>query len=306
MNNRAPALDPDSQKAEAQDEDAPSPLASALARTGNFFRDPLAATGVVIVLCMVLAAIFAGWIAPYDPIAIAPQNRFLPSSADHWLGTDQLGRDLFSRVLFGGRVALQIAAICICSALLLGVTLGMLAGYGPRWLDNLLLLIFDVIRSFPVVILALVMITLTGPSLETVIGVIIVGKVPNYARIVRAQTQAIRNATFIHAAQSMGVSLPRTLFIHVLPNVIGPIFILASMDVPVVVTIEAGLSFLGLGVRPPVPSWGTILNDGFSFIQVTIWPIVAGSLPLILITLGFTFLGEALRDELDPKTRGGQ
>ena len=118
-----------------------------------------------------------------------------------------------------------------------------------------------------------------------------------------AQTQAIRNATFILAEQSMGVSLPRILFVHMLPNVIGPVFILASMDIPVVVTIEAGLSFLGLGVRPPAPSWGTILNDGFSFIQVTTWPIIAGSLPLIAITLGFTFLGEALRDELDPKTR---
>ena len=265
----------------------------------------MAATGLVLVVCMVSASLFAGLIAPYDPIAIAPLNRLLPPSADHFLGTDQLGRDLLSRVLYGGRVALQIAFVCIGSALLIGVTLGMLAGYGPRWLDNSLLLLFDVVRSFPVVILALVMITLTGPSLGTVIGVIIVGKIPNYARIVRAQTQAIRNATFILAEQSMGISLPRILFIHVLPNVIGPVLILASMDVPVVVTIEAGLSFLGLGVRPPDPSWGTILNDGFSFIQVTVWPIVAGSLPLIAVTLGFTFLGEALRDEFDPKTRVG-
>ena len=306
LSKPAPATDTNDPDVLLAEEGAVDRRTAGLARVRRFLRDPMAATGLVLVLCMVSAALLAGLIAPHDPIAIATQNRLLPPSADHLLGTDQLGRDLLSRVLYGGRVALQIAAICIGSALLIGVTLGMLAGYGPRWLDNLLLLVFDVVRSFPVVILALVMITLTGPSLQTVIAVIIVGKIPNYARIVRAQTLAIRNSTFILAEQSMGIPLPRVLFVHVLPNVIGPVFILASMDIPVVVTIEAGLSFLGLGVRPPAPSWGTILNDGFSFIQVTIWPIVAGSLPLIAITLGFTFLGEALRDEFDPKTRAEQ
>lgn len=282
------------------------PTAARRSLHGGIWREPMAVVGLLLVMVTVIGSVFAGLIAPYDPIAISPLDRLQPPSPDHWLGTDQLGRDLFSRVLHGGRIALQIAGICIGAALAIGTTLGLLAGYGPRWLDNTLLLVFDMIRSFPAVILALVMITLTGPSVATVIGVIIVSKIPDYARIIRAQTLAVRNATFIRAEQAMGVSTPRILFVHVLPNSIGPVFILASMDIPVVITIEAGLSFLGLGVRPPAPSWGSILNDGFSFIQSTPWPIIAGSVPLIIVTLGFTFLGEALRDVFDPKTKAKQ
>lgn len=274
-----------------------------LGAIGTFSRAPLTAIGLTIIAVLIVSALFAPVIAPYDPIAINPAQRFLAPSLDHLLGTDQLGRDLFSRVLYGGRVALQIALSCVILSFLIGVPLGLLAGFGPQWLDNGLLFVFDAVRSFPVVILALVMITVTGPSLTTILIVVVVAKIPDYARVVRAQTQSLRNATFIRTAQAMGLPFWRILFVHLAPNVVGPVFILASMDIPVVITIEAGLSFLGLGVRPPTPSWGTILNDGFSFIQATPWPILAGCLPLVLITLGFTFVGEALRDALDPRTR---
>lgn len=275
----------------------------AVAAIGSFVRTPLTAIGLILIVTMFALAIFAPLIAPYDPLALNPVQRFQPPSLDHLFGTDQLGRDLFSRVLYGGRVALRIALICIGVAFLIGVPLGLLSGYGPQWLENALLFVFDAVRSFPIVILALVLITITGPSLATILLVVVIAKIPDYARVVRAQTQAVRNATFIRSAQAMGLPFWRVLFVHLAPNVIGPVFILASMDIPVVITIEAGLSFLGLGVRPPTPSWGTILNDGFSFIQVTPWPIIAGCLPLVIVTLGFTFLGEALRDVLDPKTR---
>lgn len=268
-----------------------------------FARAPLTAIGLVLVVAMFASAILAPLIAPYDPLALNPAHRLEPPSLTHLLGTDQLGRDLLSRVLYGGRVALRIALICIGVAFLVGVPLGLMSGYGPRWLENTLLFLFDAVRSFPIVILALVMITVTGPSLVTILLVVIIAKIPDYARVVRAQTQSVRNATFIRSAQAMGLPFWRVLLVHLAPNVIGPVFILASMDIPVVITIEAGLSFLGLGVRPPTPSWGSILNDGFSFIQVTPWPIIAGCLPLVIVTLGFTFLGEALRDVLDPKTR---
>lgn len=268
-----------------------------------FARAPLTAIGLVLVVAMFASAILAPLIAPYDPLALNPAHRLEPPSLAHLLGTDQLGRDLLSRVLYGGRVALRIALICIGVAFIVGVPLGLMSGYGPRWLENALLFLFDAVRSFPIVILALVMITVTGPSLVTILLVVIVAKIPDYARVVRAQTQSVRNATFIRSAQAMGLPFWRVLLVHLAPNVIGPVFILASMDIPVVITIEAGLSFLGLGVRPPTPSWGSILNDGFSFIQVTPWPIIAGCLPLVIVTLGFTFLGEALRDVLDPKTR---
>ncbi len=181
--------------------------------------------------------------------------------------------------------------------------LGLLAGFGPRWLENSLLLLFDAVRSFPVIIFALAVVTLIGPSLYTVILVVAITSVPIYARIVRTQTQAIRHHEFILAERAMGASTPRILAVHILPNVIGPLLILASMDVPLVITLEAGLSFLGLGVRPPTPSWGSILNDGYNYIRSSPWPVIAGGLPLIVTTIGFTFLGEALRDIIDPKLR---
>jgi peptide/nickel transport system permease protein len=179
----------------------------------------------------------------------------------------------------------------------------MLAGYGPKWLDSLLIVGFDTMRSFPTVMFALAVVTLLGPSLETIILIVIVTSIPVYARIVRTQTLAMKNNEFILAERSMGAGTVRIMGLHMLPNVVGPLLIIASMDIPVVVTIEAGLSFLGMGVRPPTPSWGTILNDGYSFIRNTPWLVIAGGAPLILTTLGFTFLGEALRDIFDPKLR---
>lgn len=188
-------------------------------------------------------------------------------------------------------------------ALIIGLTLGLIAGYGPRWLDNSLMLLFDSVRSFPTVMFALAVVTLFGPSLNTVMIVVIVTQIPIYGRMVRSQTLALRDAEFILAERALGAGFFRIIGMHMLPNVIGPLLILASMDIPFVITIEAGLSFLGMGVRPPTPSWGTILNDGYSYIYNTPWPVIAGGIPVILTTLGFTFLGESLRDVFDPKLR---
>ncbi len=266
-------------------------------------RDPLGLLGLVLVGLVVFAAVFADWLAPYDPNMLDVPWRLQDPSLAHLFGTDQLGRDVFSRVLMGGRIALTVASVCITTALSTGLVLGLLAGYGPRWLDNILLLLFDSVRSFPTIMFALAVVTLFGPSMETVIVVIIVISIPTYARIVRTQALSLKNTEFILAERALGAGMVRVLGVHMLPNVIGPLFILASMDVPVVVTIEAGLSFLGLGVRPPTPSWGTIINDGYSYIRNTPWLVVAGGVPLIITTLGFTFLGEALRDIFDPKLR---
>jgi len=208
-------------------------------------------------------------------------------------------------VLYGGRVALKIAAIGVSVSLLIGLVLGMIAGYGPRWLDNALLLFFDTVRSFPTIVMALAVVALTGPSLGMVMVIVIITSIPGYGRLARTSTLALRNSEFIIAEQSLGAGPVRVLAGHILPNVIGPLLILAAMDVPVVVTIEAGLSFLGLGVLPPTPSWGSILNEGYMVIRDTPWPVVAGGIPLVLTTLGFTFLGEALRDIFDPRLRKG-
>ncbi len=266
-------------------------------------KEPTGLFGLLLVTLIVVSALLAGVVAPYDPIALNIPDRLQSPSQAHLLGTDQLGRDLFSRVLHGGRVALGVALTAIGVALAVGIVLGMLAGFGPRWLDKAILLLFDTIRSFPTVMFALATVALVGPSLQTVIAVIIVTTIPTYGRVVRTQTLSIKSNEFIKAEQVMGAKTTRILGLHILPNIVGPLMILASMDIPTVIALEAGLSFLGMGVKPPTPSWGSILNDGFSLIRVTPWPIIAGSVPLILITLGFTYLGESLRDFIDPKLR---
>lgn len=265
--------------------------------------EPLGAFGIALAVAMLGGALFADFLAVAEPNRISPRDRFLGPSLDHLLGTDQLGRDLFARVLHGGRIALSVALFATAISLGVGVILGLIAGYGPRWLDNLLLLFFDALKSFPTVMLALALVTLFGPSLTAVVVVVILVNAPGYARIIRTQTLALKSAEFVAAAHSMGAGTMRILMRHILPNVIGPLLILASMDIPVVIAIEAGMSFLGLGVRPPTPSWGAILNDGFTAIRDTPWIAIAGGLPIILTTLGFTFLGETLRDIFDPRLK---
>jgi peptide/nickel transport system permease protein len=266
-------------------------------------RDPMGLAGLILVALVILTAVFAPYLAPKDPLALDVMNRLAPPSGEHLMGTDQMGRDTFSRVILGARIALKVALTAISLTLIGGLILGLAAGYGPKWLDNFLLLVFDTLRSFPTIMFALAVVAVVGPSLNTVILVIVVTTVPVYGRIIRTQTQAIRYNEFIQAERAMGAGIFRILGVHIMPNIIGPLLIVASMDIPVVVTIEAGLSFLGLGVRPPTPSWGSILNDGYSFIRNTPWMVIAGGVPLILTTLGFTFLGESLRDIFDPKLR---
>ena len=271
-----------------------------------FLCNPTGMLGLALVIMFFASAIFAHVFATHDPFAMDIPNRLSGPTAEHWAGTDQLGRDTYTRVLYGGRVALQVAAIGVSVSLAVGLLLGMLAGFGPQWLDNLLLLLFDSIRSFPTVVLALAAVALLGPSLELVLAIVIVTSIPGYARLTRTSTLALKNTEFILAERSLGAGTWRILIRHILPNVIGPLLILAAMDVPVVVTIEAGLSFLGLGVQPPTASWGTILNEGYLIIRDTPWMVVAGGIPLVLTTLGFTFLGEALRDVFDPRLRKGR
>ena len=260
--------------------------------------------GLAIVILFFLSALLAPVFATHDPNQLDIPSRLSAPTAEHWLGADQLGRDIYSRVLYGGRVALQVAAIGVSASLTIGLLIGMAAGYGPRWLDNGLLLVLDTIRSFPTIVLALAAVSLLGPSLNLVLSIVIITSIPGYARLARTSTLALKNTEFILAEKSMGSGAIRTLFHHVMPNVVGPLLILAAMDVPVVVTIEAGLSFLGLGVLPPTASWGTILNEGYLVIRSSPWPVIAGGIPLVLTTLGFTLLGEALRDVIDPKLRG--
>lgn len=267
----------------------------------HMLRDPMGIIGIVLVSVLVFSACFANLLAPYEPAQINVPERLLPPSFDHLLGTDQLGRDVFSRALYGGRIALIVAFVATFVALFVGVVLGLVAGYGPRWLDNIIVLIFDTVRAYPMIILALALGPIFGAGLYTVIGLITATSIPYYGRIVRTSVISAIQSEYVEALHSMGASSPRILFRHLLPNIIGPVLIIASMDIPTVITAEAGLSFLGVGVRPPDTSWGLILDDGYKLIRQTPWLAVAGAVPLIMATLGFTFLGEALRDAFDPK-----
>ena len=266
-------------------------------------RQVLGTAGLILVVTILLTALLGDFLAPEDPLELSILDRFLPPSFAHPFGTDFLGRDVFSRVVSGSRIAMTAAVVAVSLSAGIGLVLGMLAGMGPRWLDYSLLLLFDTLRSFPVVMFALAVVTLVGPSLETIIFVVVIISIPLFGRAVRTQTLALKSSEFIHAEIAMGASLGRLMAVHLLPNVLGPIMILAAMEVPVVITTEAGLSFLGFGVRPPAPSWGNILNDGFIYVRNSPWPLLFGGLPIILTTLGFTFLGEALRDILDPRLR---
>lgn len=270
---------------------------------GRLLVDPMAVFALTIIVGLVVVAVFADAISPHDYTAMNLADRFAPPSGTYWLGTDNLGRDTFSRLAQGSRIALYVALVAVSISGLIGLTLGMIAGFGPRWLDNLLLFLFDTLRAYPTIILALALAALLPRGLSTVIIVVVITSFSEYGRVVRTQTLSLKNAEFILAERAMGASPARIVFHHILPNVLGPFFILAAMNLPVVITIEAGMSFLGIGVPPGTPSWGATLKDGFDYIRNTPWIIIAGGLPLILVTLGFTFLGEALRDQLDPKLR---
>lgn len=270
---------------------------------GRLLADPFAVLALLIIAGLVLIAAFADVVSPHDHAAMNLADRFAPPSATYWLGTDNLGRDTFSRLAQGSRIALYVALTAVSISGLIGLVLGMIAGFGPRWLDNALLFFFDTLRAYPTIILALALAALMPRGLGTVIVVVVITSFSEYGRVVRTQTLSLKNAEFILAERAMGASFLRIVFHHVLPNVLGPFFILAAMNLPVVITIEAGMSFLGIGVPPGTPSWGATLKDGFDYIRSTPWIILAGGLPLILVTLGFTFLGEALRDQLDPKLR---
>jgi peptide/nickel transport system permease protein len=267
----------------------------------NVCRTFPGAVGLVIVALVLLCAVFAPWVATHNPDALDVMNRFAGPSRNHWLGTDHLGRDLFSRMVHGASVAMQVAIAAIAASLTVGTALGILAAYLPARSERFVLIVFDVISSFPSLVLALAVVAVFGPSTQIVILIVAVTLTPHFGRVARSQTLTIKSAPYLEAERILGASPLRIVFHHVLPNIVGPLVILASMDIPVVITIEAGLSFLGLGVRPPLASWGTLIQDGYQYLSQSWVPVVVSSGALAVATLGFTLFGEALRDAVDPR-----
>jgi peptide/nickel transport system permease protein len=260
--------------------------------------------GFVIVSIFVICVLFAPLIAPYEYARQDIPNRMQGPSASYWLGTDHLGRDIFSRLVYGSRIAFGTAIPSVAIALVSGIFLGLIAGYAGGRVDNAIVVLMDMLQAFPSIMLSLAILALLGPALINVIIVIGLTWMPNYARVIRAQTLSVREKAYVEAERSLGATNRSILLSHILPNVIAPALLLAAMDLPWVITFEAGLSFMGMGVRPPTPSWGAILSEGFNHIFESQWPILWSGLTLALTTLGFTLFGEALRDVLDPRLSG--
>jgi len=262
---------------------------------------PAGALGTAIVLLVALAAAFAPWLAPYDPDQIAILDRFAGLSTAHWLGTDQLGRDLLSRLLYGATVAMAVSAIAIAIAAAAGTLLGVAAAAMGGWGERAVLILFDIVAAFPSLVLALAVVAVFGPGNGHLVGIVAVTLAPQFGRVARAQVLTLQAQPFLEAERILGASPIRILWHHILPNIAGPLIVLASMEVPSVITIEAGLSFIGLGVRPPLASWGTLIYDGYSYLSDSILPVLVSSIALAVATLGFTLFGEALRDAADPR-----
>jgi peptide/nickel transport system permease protein len=267
------------------------------------WRSPSGRLGLIATLIVVLSGLAAPLIATHMPNQIDVAARMAPPSADHWLGTDHLGRDLFSRGVFGTRIAIGVALAVTATALTLGILLGVTAAYSPAPVERTILAVFDIISSFPSLILALALVAVLGPGLVNIIILVTIVFVPQFGRVARAQTLSVKERPFLEAERVLGASGGRIVLYHVLPNIVGPIVVLASMNIPVVITLEAGLSFLGVGIRPPLASWGSMLFDGFTYLEQSIWPVLVAGGMLTLATLGFTLFGESLRDAIDPKLR---
>lgn len=267
------------------------------------WRSPTGRIGLVLVVLVLLFSLFGPFVIPYEPNKLDVLHRFAGPTPIHWMGTDNLGRDLAVRMAVGGQIALGVALSTIGLSLVGGTLLGIAAAYAPTQIERVILIVFDVLSAFPPLIFALAIVALLGPGLDKVVFILAITMVPHFGRIARAQTLSLKHAPFLDATRVLGASASRLVLVHVVPNIMGPLVVLASMDIPVVITLEAGLSFLGIGVPPPRASWGGLLHDGYTNLTQSPWPVTFAGLMLILATLGFTLFGEALRDAIDPKLR---
>jgi peptide/nickel transport system permease protein len=269
-----------------------------------FKRNRLAVGGLVVIVIMFVIAGSASFIAPYDPGKTEVSMKLKPPSLQHYLGTDQLGRDVFSRMLFGSRVSLSVGFVAVAISICIGILVGAIAGYYGRWIDSVLMRFVDIMLCFPSFFLILTVVALLGPSLFKVMVVIGITSWMGTARFVRAEFLSLRERDFTQAAKALGVKDSRIIFRHILPNALAPVFVTATLDVATAILVEAGLSFLGFGVQPPAPSWGNILTEGRTYIFDAWWLTVFPGLAILITVLSFNLLGEGLRDALDPRLRG--
>jgi len=273
----------------------------------KFSRDKLAFTGSLIILSLILTAALAGVLAPHpeDVYSIHPGERLQPPSAKHLFGTDSMGRDIFSRLLFGARITLIIAIIAVGASMLIGVPLGLLAGYYENWLSEAIMRVADVFLSIPQIILAIFLAQSLGPSIHSVILALSVTYWPWFTRIVFAETRALKKTSFIEATEALGAGRLRTILLHVLPNVSSPIIVRSSIGMGFTILTAAALGFLGAGAQPPTPEWGVTIAESRQFLPDAWWYATFPGLAIFLVVMGFNMLGDGLRDILDPRIRRG-
>jgi len=269
-----------------------------------FKRNRLAVGGLVMIVVIFLIAGLASVVAPYDPGKTGVSLKLDAPSIKHFLGTDQLGRDVFSRMLYGSRVSLSVGFVAVAISIFIGILVGAVAGYYGGWIDAVLMRFVDIMLCFPSFFLILTVVAVLGPSLLNVMIVIGITSWMGTSRFVRAEFLSLRERDFAQAAKALGVSDRRIIFRHILPNALAPVFVTATLDVATAILVEAGLSFLGFGVQPPAPSWGNILTEGRTYIFDAWWLTVFPGLAILITVLSFNLLGEGLRDALDPRLRG--
>lgn len=265
---------------------------------------PLAAISLCVLILIVLTSIFAPVLAPYSPTASDGLASLKTSSGDHWFGTDRFGRDVLSRVLYGSRVSLGVGFMAVVFAGAVGVPIGLLGGYFGGMVDAVLMRLTDALMAIPGLLLALALILVLDPSVFTVALALGIGALPGYVRVVRSRVLSLRASDFVLAAHTVGASSARIIFRHILPNTTAPIIVVASLSMGGAVLAESGLSFLGVGVRPPTPTWGRMLSDSFALIYVAPWLMLPPAIAIALLILSLNLLGDGLRDILDPRRRG--
>ena len=271
----------------------------------QFFRRPLAVLGLFIVVAMLLVAIFAPQLAPYDPTKPDFMAILQAPSSQYLLGTDEVGRDLLSRLIYGARASIQAGLFAVLIAVIIGVPLGLISGYMRGWIDQLVIMrLADAMIAFPTIVLALALAAALGGNLTTAMLAIGIGSAPAFIRLARAQALGLREQEFVEAARALGNPSLKVMLKHVFPNMLGPLLVQTSIAIAAAILAETALSFLGLGVQPPTPSWGSILRIGTGYMQQAPWLSIYPGMSIFVTVLGINLLGDGLRDVLDPRDRG--
>ena len=268
-------------------------------------RNKMAVLGLIILIILVLLAVFADVIANYDNVVIKQNlaHRLQGPSAAHWLGTDEFGRDIFARLVHGTRVSLQVGIVAVGISIVIGGILGAVAGYYGGKLDNTIMRIMDIFLAVPSILLAIAIVSALGPSIINLMLAISISSVPSYARIVRASVLSIRDQEFIEAAKAIGASNTRIIFRHIIPNSLAPVIVQATLGVASAILSTAGLSFIGLGIQPPAPEWGSMLSGGRQYLRYAWWVTTFPGVAIMITILSLNLLGDGLRDALDPRLK---